>query len=182
MPRCAPRAPLPERARSRELDADMTRMTPMAAAARCSFVFARCRDQDRKGGLRSGAATRPTPSKQPDAATPDEKSQPARMRNDPKFSFSVRITPAFQPRRLMIASAADGCKRRLDLITDLHSQPTRDVLVVAAFTEPVEAIDIRTNVFIEGLPTETAVRMVRNHLERAVRIVQDAGTRVELGS
>ena len=66
---------------------------------------------------------------------------------------------AFQPRRLMIASAADGCKRRLDLVTDLHSKPTRDVLVVATLTEPVRAIDICTNVFIEGLPTKTAVRM-----------------------
>ena len=82
----------------------------------------------------------------------------------------------------MISSAADGCKRRLDLIADLHSKPTRDVLVVATLTEPVRAIDIRTNVFIEGLPTETAVRMVRDQLERAVRIVQDAATRIELGS
>src|SRR2546430_9116168 len=81
----------------------------------------------------------------------------------------------------MIASAADGCKRRLDLITDLHSKPTRDVRVVATLTEPVRAIDICTNVFIEGLPTKTAVRMVRDQLERAVRIVQDAGTRIELG-
>jgi len=65
---------------------------------------------------------------------------------------------------------------------DLHSKPTRDEVVVATLAEPVVAIDIPTHVFIEGLATETAVRMVRSHLERAVRIVQNAGTQVELGS
>ena len=81
----------------------------------------------------------------------------------------------------MIASAADGCKRRLDLITDLHSQPARDVLVMALFTEPIGTIDKRVRFFINRFPAETAVRMVRDYLERAVGIVQDVGTRVELG-
>ena len=60
MPTLDARASLPERARSCELDVDMTRMTPMAAAARCSFVFARCRDRDRNIGARPAAAIGPT--------------------------------------------------------------------------------------------------------------------------
>ena len=77
MPPCTLRAPLSERARSFELDADMPRMTLMAAAARCDPCFAGCRDRDRNGGARPAAATCPTRTKQPDAATPDELPQPA---------------------------------------------------------------------------------------------------------
>jgi len=45
------------------------------------FFFARCRDGDQEGETRPSAATCQTLSKEPDAATPNEKSQSARMKH-----------------------------------------------------------------------------------------------------
>ena len=61
-----------------------------------------------------GARPRPDCVKQHGAAMNAEKPQQPRRKSDLKFfDLFVGITPAFQPRRLMIASAADGCKRWL---------------------------------------------------------------------
>ena len=72
------RAPLPERARPFELDADVTQMTPIAAAAGCSCSSLGCRDRDHNGGARPPAATCENVTKQPDAAVYTEKPQPPR--------------------------------------------------------------------------------------------------------
>jgi hypothetical protein len=84
---CRPRAPLPESPRCDELDADMTRMTPMAAAARCSPSFARCRNRDRNAGARPIAMSHEMVTKKHNAAVNTEKPQTARTKNDPKSFF-----------------------------------------------------------------------------------------------
>ena len=64
---------------------------------------------------RPGAVTCPIPSMQPHVASLGEKRQPARQRNDPNLSFSVRITPATEPRRV------HSRRRRLQLLLDRNA-------------------------------------------------------------
>jgi hypothetical protein len=106
-------APLPLRARCLAPDADLIRMTPMLAAAR-RVLFPRCRDRDRNADLGSVVAGCPRQMKQPGAAKRDERPQLTRMKNDPKSFVLCPYNARFQLRRLIIASAADGCKSLLD--------------------------------------------------------------------
>jgi hypothetical protein len=56
----------------------MTRMTPMAAAARCDPFFAGGRNRDRNAEVGLAAATCESVTKQPDTAMNAEKLQPPR--------------------------------------------------------------------------------------------------------
>jgi hypothetical protein len=93
----------PARAAART-DADAAMTTPTCRKrSRWSqqpdaLVLRRCRDHDRNLEARPAAATYPTRSKEPDAATPNETPQPARMKNDPE-SFVLRpYNVRFEPR------------------------------------------------------------------------------------
>jgi len=62
----------------------MTRMTPMAAAAKCSGSSLVAMTEIGTPALTTAAASCPTPAKEPGATRLYERPQPAPMKNDPK--------------------------------------------------------------------------------------------------
>ena len=87
-----------------------------------ALVLRRCRDHDRNREARPAAATCPTRSKEPDAATPNEKPQLARMKNDPKSfglcPYNARVSAAAAHHRT-------GRRRLQTLVRRLVTTPGR---------------------------------------------------------
>src|SRR5258707_1011980 len=104
------RAPLFASSDCYGLDADMTRMTPMIAAARCSYSSAvttteiETPDHSQPRGLLRRV-------KQPDGAINTEKPQQPRREMIRRPPFSVRITTSVHQRPLRISRRPSGATR-----------------------------------------------------------------------
>ena len=103
------RAPLLESPGCYELDADMTRMTPMAAAASCSgsLLVAATEIETWECAPRLRHA-QPARSSQAPRSVP-KCLNPPRLKNDPKSSCSVRITVYGVDRNGSLAAYTDRC-------------------------------------------------------------------------
>jgi hypothetical protein len=109
-------APLFERARCSRHDADLIRMPRMLAATRCTCASLVAATEIKK--VERARAPRPAScSKQPDAATPDEKPQPTRMKNDPKsfvlcpynvWRITCKAAPNNRCRTITVVAALSG--------------------------------------------------------------------------
>jgi len=109
-------APLSERPGNLAAYADVIRMTPMLAAARCPLFFFRCCARDRNVEARPVAPTFESIAKQQSAAMNTEKPQPAPVKSDPASFFFVWLTFPPEPRaaatsshRTTGAPAPGGC-------------------------------------------------------------------------
>ena len=109
-------APLPESPAGFEADTALLRMTPMTAATSALVLVDAAPESQTLARARAPEYARS--SKEPPATMNTEPRNHAEEKVIRSLRFFVRITAAFQPRWLMMAPAAAGCKRLLDSLMD----------------------------------------------------------------